>query len=36
MSGSGWIKTGGEMLENVNGKLVSLLAVCYVSLVMIQ
>jgi len=35
MSGSGWRKVGGEMMENVNGKSVSFLAVWHVSLVMI-
>lgn len=30
LSGSGWIKTGGEMLERVNGKFVSLFAVCHI------
>ena len=35
MSGSGWTKTGGEMLENVNGGSVSFPAVYWILLIMI-
>jgi len=36
MSESGWAKTGGEMLKNVNGQFALSLAVCCILLVIIE